>query len=90
MGGAFRIVNYKNDKGERNKEDNERVLFGGIHQIGGLSENVKQKFFPYVLVTFTFLLFCNLQGIIPTMIFNNCYIILFTARFLFIIKTIFK
>lgn len=34
-------------------------------QIGGLSENVKQKFFPCILVTFTFLLFCNLQGMIP-------------------------
>ncbi|EEF27785.1 ATP synthase subunit, putative [Ricinus communis] len=31
-------------------------------QIGGLSGNVKQKFFPCILVTFTFLLFCNLQG----------------------------
>jgi len=31
-------------------------------QIGG---NVKQKFFPCILVTFTFLLFCNLQGMIP-------------------------
>lgn len=34
-------------------------------QIGGHSGNVKQKFFPCVLVTFTFLLFCNLQGMIP-------------------------
>lgn len=34
-------------------------------QIGGLSGNVKQKFFPCILVTFTFLLFCNLQGMIP-------------------------
>jgi F-type H+-transporting ATPase subunit a len=34
-------------------------------QIGGLSGNVKQKFFPRILVTFTFLLFCNLQGMIP-------------------------
>jgi len=34
-------------------------------QIGGLSVNVKQKFFPCILVTFTFLLFCNLQGMIP-------------------------
>ncbi len=34
-------------------------------QIGGLSGNVKQKFFPCILVTFTFLLFLNLQGMIP-------------------------
>ena len=34
-------------------------------QIGGLSGNVKQKFFPCILVIFTFLLFCNLQGMIP-------------------------
>nr|YP_009730992.1 ATP synthase F0 subunit 6 [Epirixanthes elongata]QBB73147.1 ATP synthase F0 subunit 6 [Epirixanthes elongata] len=34
-------------------------------QIGGLSVNVKQKFFPLILVTLTFLLFCNLQGMIP-------------------------
>uniref|UniRef100_A0A251SNX6 F-ATPase protein 6 n=1 Tax=Helianthus annuus TaxID=4232 RepID=A0A251SNX6_HELAN len=34
-------------------------------RIGGLSGNVKQKFFPCILVTFTFLLFCNLQGMIP-------------------------
>nr|ACZ65558.1 ATP synthase F0 subunit 6 [Zea mays]ACZ65559.1 ATP synthase F0 subunit 6 [Zea mays] len=34
-------------------------------QIGGLSGNVKHKFFPCILVTFTFLLFCNLQGMIP-------------------------
>lgn len=34
-------------------------------QIGSLSGNVKQKFFPCILVTFTFLLFCNLQGMIP-------------------------
>jgi F-type H+-transporting ATPase subunit a len=34
-------------------------------QIGGLSGNVKQKFFPRISVTFTFLLFCNLQGMIP-------------------------
>lgn len=34
-------------------------------QIGGISGNVKQKFFPCILVTFTFLLFCNLQGMIP-------------------------
>lgn len=34
-------------------------------QIGGLSGNVKQKFFPCILVTFTFLFFCNLQGMIP-------------------------
>jgi F-type H+-transporting ATPase subunit a len=34
-------------------------------QIGGPSANVKQKFFPCILVTFTFLLFCNLQGMIP-------------------------
>nr|ACU19585.1 unknown [Glycine max] len=31
-------------------------------QIAG---NVKQRFFPCILVTFTFLLFCNLQGMIP-------------------------
>nr|AFI44328.1 ATPase subunit 6 [Silene vulgaris] len=30
-----------------------------------LSGNVKQKFFPCILVTFTFLLFRNLQGMIP-------------------------
>ena len=34
-------------------------------QIGGLSGNVKQKFFPCISVTFTFSLFCNLQGMIP-------------------------
>nr|ULQ69941.1 ATP synthase F0 subunit 6 [Thurnia sphaerocephala] len=34
-------------------------------QIGGLSGKVKQKFFPCILVTFLFLLFCNLQGMIP-------------------------
>ncbi|XP_044472745.1 ATP synthase subunit a 2-like [Mangifera indica] len=34
-------------------------------QIGGLSGNVKQKFFPCIFVTLTFLLFCNLQGMIP-------------------------
>ena len=34
-------------------------------QIGGLSGNVKQKFSPRILVTFTFLLFRNLQGMIP-------------------------
>nr|AEM46211.1 ATPase subunit 6 [Silene noctiflora] len=34
-------------------------------QIGGLSGNVKQRFFPCILVTFTFLFFCNLQGMIP-------------------------
>ncbi|GAB2236577.1 hypothetical protein Droror1_Dr00028294 [Drosera rotundifolia] len=34
-------------------------------QIGGLSGNVKQKFSPTILVTFTFLLFRNLQGMIP-------------------------
>lgn len=34
-------------------------------QIGDLSGNVKQKFFPCILVTFTLLLFCNLQGMIP-------------------------
>ncbi|KAJ0515699.1 putative ATP synthase, F0 complex, subunit A [Helianthus annuus] len=34
-------------------------------QIGGLSGNVKQTFFPCILVTFTFLLYCNLQGMIP-------------------------
>jgi F0F1-type ATP synthase membrane subunit a len=34
-------------------------------QIGGLSGNVKQKFFPCVSVTFTFLLFHNPQGMIP-------------------------
>ncbi|CAI8606925.1 unnamed protein product [Vicia faba] len=31
-------------------------------QIGGLSGNLKQQFFPCIFVTFTFLLFCNLQG----------------------------
>jgi F-type H+-transporting ATPase subunit a len=34
-------------------------------QIGGLSKNVKQKFFPCISVTFTFLLFRNPQGMIP-------------------------
>nr|WRK83561.1 ATP synthase F0 subunit 6 [Picria felterrae] len=34
-------------------------------QIGGLSGNVKQKFFPCISVTFTFSLFRNLQGMIP-------------------------
>nr|ANY30729.1 ATPase subunit 6 [Enhalus acoroides] len=34
-------------------------------QIGGLSGNVKQKFFPCILVTLTFVLFCNPQGMIP-------------------------
>nr|YP_009137044.1 ATP synthase subunit 6 [Geranium maderense]AKE32262.1 ATP synthase subunit 6 [Geranium maderense] len=34
-------------------------------QIGGLSGKVKQTFFPCIFVTFTFLLFCNLQGMIP-------------------------
>nr|ANY30730.1 ATPase subunit 6 [Thalassia hemprichii] len=34
-------------------------------QIGGLSGNVKQKCFPCILVTLTFLLFCNPQGMIP-------------------------
>nr|YP_010574197.1 ATP synthase F0 subunit 6 [Zostera japonica]YP_010574207.1 ATP synthase F0 subunit 6 [Zostera japonica]YP_010574212.1 ATP synthase F0 subunit 6 [Zostera japonica]ARX11109.1 ATP synthase F0 subunit 6 [Zostera noltei]UZH94049.1 ATP synthase F0 subunit 6 [Zostera japonica]UZH94059.1 ATP synthase F0 subunit 6 [Zostera japonica]UZH94064.1 ATP synthase F0 subunit 6 [Zostera japonica] len=34
-------------------------------QIGGLSGNVKQKFSPRILVTFTFSLFRNLQGMIP-------------------------
>ena len=34
-------------------------------QIGGLSSNVKQKFFPCISVTFTFSLFRNLQGMIP-------------------------
>nr|QXP99897.1 ATP synthase F0 subunit 6 [Fallopia aubertii] len=34
-------------------------------QIGGLSGNVKQKFSPRILVTFIFLLFRNLQGMIP-------------------------
>nr|AEO21085.1 ATPase subunit 6 [Silene conica] len=34
-------------------------------QIGGFSGNVKQRFFPCILVTFTFLLFRNLQGMIP-------------------------
>ncbi|KAI4298022.1 hypothetical protein L6164_037874 [Bauhinia variegata] len=34
-------------------------------QIGGLSVNVKQRFFPCIFVTFTFLLFLNLQGMIP-------------------------
>ncbi|XP_037441670.1 ATP synthase subunit a-like [Triticum dicoccoides] len=34
-------------------------------QIGGLSGNVKQKFFPHISVTFTFSLFRNPQGMIP-------------------------
>lgn len=34
-------------------------------QISGLSGNVKQKFFPCILVTFTFSLFRNPQGMIP-------------------------
>ena len=34
-------------------------------QIGGLSGNVKQPFFPCISVTFTFSLFRNLQGMIP-------------------------
>ncbi|XP_047338743.1 ATP synthase subunit a [Impatiens glandulifera] len=34
-------------------------------QIGGLGGNVKQKFFPRILVTFTFSLFRNPQGMIP-------------------------
>nr|ULQ69456.1 ATP synthase F0 subunit 6 [Guaduella macrostachys] len=34
-------------------------------QIGGLSGNVKQKFFPRISVTFTFSLFRNPQGMIP-------------------------
>nr|YP_005090404.1 atp6 gene product [Dorcoceras hygrometricum]AEK53305.1 ATPase subunit 6 [Dorcoceras hygrometricum] len=34
-------------------------------QIGGLSGNVKQKYFPCISVTFTFSLFRNLQGMIP-------------------------
>ncbi|XBJ19386.1 hypothetical protein VPH35_010367 [Triticum aestivum] len=34
-------------------------------QIGGLSRNVKQKFFPRISVTFTFSLFRNPQGMIP-------------------------
>ncbi|CAN0859694.1 ATP synthase subunit a [Linum grandiflorum] len=34
-------------------------------QIGGLSRNVKQKFFHRISVTFTFLLFRNPQGMIP-------------------------
>nr|ULQ69243.1 ATP synthase F0 subunit 6 [Ecdeiocolea monostachya] len=34
-------------------------------QIGGLSGNVKQKFFPCISVTLTFLLFRNPQGMIP-------------------------
>ena len=34
-------------------------------QMGGLSGNVKQKFFPRISVTFTFLLFRNPQGMIP-------------------------
>nr|YP_009430376.1 Atp6 [Bupleurum falcatum]ARR27508.1 Atp6 [Bupleurum falcatum]QWX88281.1 ATPase subunit 6 [Glycyrrhiza glabra] len=34
-------------------------------QIGGLSGNVKQQFFPCISVTFTFSLFCNPQGMIP-------------------------
>ncbi|KAJ0098545.1 hypothetical protein Patl1_21307 [Pistacia atlantica] len=35
-------------------------------QIRGLSGNVKQKFFPCIFVTFTFLLFSNLRGMIGT------------------------
>lgn len=31
MGEAFKIVNYKKDNGESNKEDNGRAIFGGIH-----------------------------------------------------------
>ena len=34
-------------------------------QIGGISGNVKQKFFPCISVTFTFSLFRNPQGMIP-------------------------
>ena len=34
-------------------------------QIGGVSGNVKQKFFPCISVTLTFLLFRNPQGMIP-------------------------
>lgn len=34
-------------------------------QIGGLSGNVKQKYFPCISVTFTFSLFRNPQGMIP-------------------------
>ncbi|CAN6455878.1 unnamed protein product [Victoria cruziana] len=34
-------------------------------QIGGLSGNVQQKFFPRISVTFTFSLFHNPQGMIP-------------------------
>ncbi|XP_037427380.1 ATP synthase subunit a-like [Triticum dicoccoides] len=34
-------------------------------QIGGISGNVKQKFFPRISVTFTFSLFRNPQGMIP-------------------------
>nr|QKI32025.1 ATPase subunit 6 [Ombrophytum subterraneum] len=34
-------------------------------QIGGLSGNVKQQFFPCISVTFTFSLFRNPQGMIP-------------------------
>jgi len=34
-------------------------------QIGGLSGNLKQNFFPCISVTLTFLLFCNPQGMIP-------------------------
>jgi hypothetical protein len=34
-------------------------------QIGGLSGNVKQKFFPCISVTFTFSLFRNPRGMIP-------------------------
>ena len=34
-------------------------------QVGRRSGNVQQKFFPCIFVTFTFLLFCNLQGLIP-------------------------
>lgn len=32
MGEAFKIVNYKKDNGESEKEDNGRALFGGIHR----------------------------------------------------------
>ncbi|KAL0548662.1 hypothetical protein IC582_013122 [Cucumis melo] len=34
-------------------------------QIGGLFRNVKQKFFPRISITLTFLLFRNPQGMIP-------------------------
>lgn len=30
MSRAFRIVNYKKNNGESNKEDNRRIILGGI------------------------------------------------------------